>query len=166
MIETERKFLIRYPDEEFLKKTRGCTIKKIAQTYLVADKGKTRRVRIVECNGKTTYVFTEKTRISPLSCIENEREISKAEYDSLLKENDISKETVFKTRYAIPYAEHILEIDIYSFWDDFATLEIELSNENEQHEIPDYINVVKEVTADSRFKNANLAKNHNFNPEN
>ena len=38
-------------------------------------------------------------------------------------------------------------------------MEIELSSENEEIKMPEYINVIKEVTDDERYKNRNMASN-------
>ena len=39
-----------------------------------------------------------------------------------------------------------------------AILEIELSNEDEKIQIPEFINVIEEVTKKEEYKNASLAK--------
>lgn len=164
MIETERKFLIKYPDTDALSKLPLSIVKKISQTYLTSENNSTRRVRKIELNGNISYIFTEKIRINALSCHEDEKEILKAEYDALLLEKDTERDTIFKTRYAFPYENQIIEIDIYDFWSEFAILEIELKNENEKYTIPAFVEVIKEVTEDKRFKNAFLASDHNFAP--
>jgi CYTH domain-containing protein len=69
---------------------------------------------------------------------------------------------VIKTRYAFPFGEHTVEIDVYPFWDDRAIFEVELKNENESFEIPDFIDIIKEVSEDGRYKNTNLAKSIPF----
>ena len=99
-IEIERKFLIRFPDVEVLQKQEGVRIKKMRQTYLRAENGITARVRAVTENGKTRYVHTEKSRISDLSAIEREREVSEPEYQKLMKNADPERKTIEKTRYA------------------------------------------------------------------
>ena len=104
------------------------------------------------------YKFTEKIRLSTLSAIENEKEISKGEYDILLSEADADKVPIEKTRYSFSYDKHIVEIDIYPFWHDRAILEIELASESEEYSIPSFISVIKNVSDDPRYKNARLAK--------
>ena len=157
-IEIERKFLIRFPDVEVLQKQEGVRIKKMRQTYLHAENGITARVRAVTENGKTRYVHTEKSRISDLAAIEREREVSEPEYQKLMKNADPERKTIEKTRYAVPFGDHVAEIDLYPFWNDRAVLEIELAAEDEQCPIPPYVAVIKEVTDDKRYKNVNLAK--------
>ena len=165
-IEIERKFLIFCTDTELLKTKYNCAVKEITQTYLNAPKGITRRVRKMTCNGNTEYFLTQKQRISSLSCYEDETRIDVLEYNTLLDSADKTKTPVIKTRYAIEYNEHVLEIDVYSFWTEFATLEVELKSEDEIFDIPCDIKIIKEVTDDKRFKNTNLAATHDFDPLN
>ena len=103
MIETERKYLIETPDFSHLADMDGYSSKSFAQTYLSAPKGVTRRVRRSESEEGVTYIYNEKRRISPISCIEDEHEITKEEYDSLLHEKEPCTETVFKTRRTFLY---------------------------------------------------------------
>ena len=156
-IEIERKFLIKMPSADTLKQ-HGARAKSIIQTYLTPIDNETSRVRMISERDKTCYVKTTKRRISDLSHFEDEREISRAEYETELQRRDASKKDIEKTRYCIDLADHVLEIDVYPFWSDRAILEIELSSETEAFEIPEYIEVIKEVTSDGRYKNTNLAK--------
>lgn len=156
-IETERKFLIRMPNIALISELNGVRIKKIEQTYLL-DSSCNARVRKIEENLKITYIKTTKKRISTLSVYEDECEIDEQRYQDELTHKDESKNTVFKTRYCIPFGDHILEIDVYPFWNDRAVLEIELANENECFSLPEFISVIKEVSDDPRYKNTRLAK--------
>lgn len=158
-IEIERKFLIRYPDIATIKNLNGVRRKEIFQTYLTAEKGITARVRKVIEKGSVKYIYTEKRRISALSATEFEREITETEYRSLMTRSDPNRKTIEKVRYAVPFGEHIVEIDLYSFWKDRAVLEIELSSETERCALPPYVTLIKEVTDDIRYKNVNLAQN-------
>ena len=89
---------------------------------------------------------------------EEEYEIDEATYRAALRVSDPARLPIQKTRYAIPYAGHVMEVDIYTFWDDRATLEVELTDEEEEFLLPPYLSVIAEVTADRRYKNAQLAK--------
>ena len=46
----------------------------------------------------------------------------------------------------------------YPDWKNQAILEIELNSEDEKVEIPDYIEVIQEVTEDKNYKNYQMAK--------
>ncbi len=155
-LEIERKFLIRYPDTALLEKK---CIKKIAivQTYLISLKHISRRIRKMEYNGITEYMYNEKERITDMTRIEREREISEDEYLELLKEAVPNAGTIRKTRYCIPSGSLCFEIDIFQEWDDRAFAEVELENEDQDFEIPDCLSVIKEVTSDGRYTNRSLA---------
>lgn len=157
-IETERKFLIYMPCLETLCSQPEIRIQEINQTYLLTDGKKNARIRKINERGKISYIKTVKERISDLSCYEEEKEINEEQYLELLKYADKEKQSINKTRYSFKYGRHVIEIDIYSFWDDRATLEIELSSEDEEFSIPEFIKVAKEVSTDKRYKNTNLAK--------
>ena len=57
----------------------------------------------------------------------------------------------------LTYQNQYFEIDVYPFWQDKAIMEIELSNQDEKIEFPKEIKVIREVTDDDNYKNANLA---------
>ena len=156
-IEIERKFLIRMPELSLLKKVYGVRIKNITQTYLKTADGSTARVRKIEENNKITFVKTVKNKISDLSHYEDEHEINEAQYQEELKTADDEKLPIIKTRYAFPFNAHTVEIDVYPFWQDRAILEIEMQSEDEEISIPSFIEVIKEVTENARYKNTNLA---------
>lgn len=156
-IECERKFLIAYPDLGLLL-AEGADHSEITQTYLVTEDGTTARVRRRIYSEKTVYTYTEKRRITALSASEEEREIPLREYKALLSTKDTTRHPIEKVRYTLPYRGHLLEIDIYPFWQSQAVLEIELESEDESYEIPPYLRILREVTEDVRYKNARLAK--------
>lgn len=55
------------------------------------------------------------------------------------------------------YKNQYIEIDTYPFWKDIAIAEVELNDENQKIELPKKFNVLKEVTNDEKYKNAQLA---------
>ena len=59
----------------------------------------------------------------------------------------------------MPYAGHVLEFDVYPFWTDRAILEIELRSEDETAAIPDYVDIIRDVSGEKAYKNKQLAKN-------
>ena len=156
--ETEHKYLIRYPDIEWLCRQDGARVREMLQTYLIAAPGETRRVRKVTESGKTSFYYTRKVRKSVLSAEEQEREISFAEYEDLLAERDPFGNDIRKTRYSFPYGGHIAEVDVYPFWHDRAVMEVEVRGERETVFLPREISVIREVSGDKRYKNVNLAK--------
>ncbi len=155
-LEIERKFLIRMPCVADLAAARVWEIK---QTYLASPRGLSRRVREIREAGSIRYIYTEKVRLSPTTAEERECELTEAEYTARLTERDPDRRTVEKTRYLLPCEDgHTAEVDIYAFWDDRATVEVELSREDEPFTLPACLSVVRETTEDKRYKNAALAR--------
>ena len=146
------------PDIKLLESCDGVKIKKIEQTYLEYESGKIARVRRIDESGRVSFIKTVKQRISTLSSFEDEHEIDENTYAAELLHADKTKQTVRKTRYCIPFDNHVIEIDVYPFWNDRAILEVELASEDESFSLPDFIRIIKEVSEDGRYKNTNLAK--------
>lgn len=161
--ETERKFLIRRPDEALLLAQKDGTVYRIEQTYLLNEEGVTERVRRRESAGKVRFFHTVKRRLNSFSAEEDEHEVDEGTYNALLLRRDPERNTIRKTRFTFPYEEHMMEVDIYPFWQKQAVLEIELETENEAYQIPPFLTLIREVTADYRYKNASLARS--FLPE-
>ncbi|MBE6683312.1 MAG: hypothetical protein E7595_04055 [Ruminococcaceae bacterium] len=157
-LEIERKFLIEYPDIEWLESNPSCKRIEIIQTYLKSAEGEEIRVRQRGVDGSYVYYRTAKKKVSDVKRVEIENRLSQAEYLKLLMEADTTKRQIRKTRYCLTYESKYFEIDIYPFWSDKAIAEIELSNENEEIIFPKQIKVIKEVTDDDSYKNASLAK--------
>ena len=158
--EIERKYLIRYPDIKTLQAQKGVEQWEIVQIYLtVSGPGETRRIRQVVSGGEIKYYKTFKKHLTDLTNEEDEGEIDQLEYIHLCQEQQPGCKPVGKTRYRIPYEGHILEFDIYPFWNDRAILEIELEREDEGAAIPDYVRIIRDVSADPAYKNRSLAEN-------
>ena len=154
-LEIERKFLISYPDRATLEALPGCIALEIVQTYL---SGGAARVRKSTGSDGSVYTHTEKRKISELTRIEIEREISEQEYIEHLKAADPAFRPIEKTRLRIPYGGHIFEIDIFPFWQDKAVAEVELKSEDEEIAFPNWLNIIDEVTFDPAYKNVSLAR--------
>ena len=158
-MEIERKYLIRMPDEAKLRAMPGCEVWEIVQTYLNdGGVGQTRRLRSVRTRGETRYIYTFKQRINELTCDEREEEIGAEDYAARMREANPELHSIEKRRYRVPHAGQLMEIDIYSFWDDRATLEIELEREDQAAELPSWLEIVRELTGERAYKNRYLAE--------
>lgn len=157
-LEIERKYLIEYPDIEWLENAPNCQRIEIIQTYLKSDADEEVRVRQRGINGNYIYFKTIKKKVSDIKRVEVEKRLPQAEYLALLMEADTSKRQIRKTRYCLTYKGQYFEIDVYPFWNDKAIAEIELSDENAEIIFPKQIKIIKEVTEDEFYKNASLAK--------
>ena len=162
--EIERKFLIKKPTQEEIKSL-GCVSKtNIIQTYLKSDNPRIEkrvRQRGTKENGFNFY-YTEKSDTGIGERIEVERKIKPDEYIELLSEADTSLHQISKVRYCFIYDKKYYEMDLYSFSDEYATIEIELNDINEEINLPP-LNFIKEVTEDENFRNHSLAKTLSFN---
>ena len=152
--EIEKKFIIEMP-EAF---PEDAVRSEIVQYFLKPDaEFDTRRVRSRTTRDKVVLTYTEKKFTGGFTRIENEREISEEEFASLLRERDERYAPIRKTRYVYPYAGHVMETDIFPFWDKYAILEVELAEESESFTLPEQIIVIADVTEDKRFTNKSLA---------
>ena len=79
-LEIERKFLIEYPNIEWLTCNQACEKVEIIQTYLISNENEERRVRQRGKNGHYVYFETIKRKLSDLKRVEVERRLSKEEY--------------------------------------------------------------------------------------
>lgn len=156
--EIERKYLIEYPDIEWLESNPNCRRVEIIQTYLKSADGEETRVRQRGNGENHIYFRTIKKKISDVKRVEIEDRLSRSEYLKLLMDADTTKRQIRKTRYCLMYESHYFEIDVYPFWDDKAIVEIEFRDENETVIFPEQIKIIKEVTDDDSYKNASLAK--------
>lgn len=154
--EIERKFLIRFPDLDWLDSCAEKTL--IRQTYLCRkEPGVSERVRMRGRDGSFVYTHTVKRRISAMRRVEIEKEIGEEEYSRLLLDADPSRRTIEKIRYALPMNGVVYEIDVFPFWQDRAFLEIELRDEMQSFVWPEQFHCIREVTDDDRYLNSSLA---------
>ena len=156
--EIERKFLIEYPDIAWLESEPNCQRVEIIQTYLKSDDDSEVRVRQRGANGHYLYSMTTKKKVNDLKRVEIERRLSKDEYLTCLMDADPLCRPIRKTRYCLTYDSQYFEIDVYPFWKDCAIVEIELREETQEIRFPAELKVLKEVTSDSAYKNAALAR--------
>ncbi len=149
MLEIERKFLIlseAYKSEAY-KQTR------IVQGFLNTHKERTVRVRI---KGEKAFI-TVKGISNPegTTRMEWEKEIPKE--DAVILLAICEPNLIEKIRYEIKSSNHIFEVDeFFGENEGLVIAEIELSSENEEFIIPDWLG--KEVTGDVRYYNSQLSK--------
>ena len=161
-IERERKFLVKIDDRSNLPD--GAQPIEIEQAYLVTPDPKVEvRVRRRGQDGYFTYYRTRKEDHGPGERLEIEEIISRREYDFGYSMKKTDSEPVRKTRTCFVHGSQYFELD--KFEDpralpgaDDLLLEIELTREDQEVDIPGWITVDREVTDDSDFSNANIAK--------
>lgn len=162
-LETERKYLIKYPNVDNLVNYLNAKSVEIIQTYLKSeDPDIELRVRQRGSGDDYVYFLTEKRNLfHGASRVEIERRLSQQEYLEHLMQADTSFRQIRKTRYCFEYSGQYFELDLYPFWNNQAILEIELESIDDIVSFPDYLKdlIIREVTYDEEYKNASLAKN-------
>ena len=161
-LEIERKFLVN-PDDLSIETIAQADHFELVQTYISYEPEVRVRQGTIQVNGRANkrYYFTMKLPKDEvgLSRSELEFQISSQVYQDLLQKQ-VGK-TIYKTRLQFKEGEHIFSVDIYhgSELAGLAVAEVEFDNlESAQSFIPPkWLGL--EVTADKRYKNANLAKN-------
>ncbi len=149
MQEIERKFLVL--NEAF--KLAATNKKNIAQGYLNTNPNRTVRVRIA--NDKAFLTVKGKGNDTGMTRFEWEKEIPVKEAQSLLLLCE--KGVIEKTRFEIPVGNHVFEVDeFYGENQGLIVAEVELTNENEAFEKPEWIG--DEVTGDIKYYNSMLMK--------
>lgn len=150
MIEIERKFLIK----SNAYKREAVSKERIVQGFLNTHEERTVRVRIAGDFGYLT--IKGKSSASGTSRFEWEKELSVTEAEALL--GLCEPGIIDKTRYSVPIGQHIFEIDEFHGDNDGLIIgEIELTEENELFEHPDWLG--DEVTGDVKYYNSKLSKN-------
>ena len=146
--EIERKYLLKNDSW----KQEVSSKNKIIQGYLSSKPERTVRIRITKNKG---FVTIKSKNIGSLRKeFEYEIPIEDAKELILLCEKPI----IQKTRYIVEYSSHIWEIDIFEGENQgLEVAEIELSQENEEFSIPDWIG--PEVTNESKYYNSQLIIN-------
>lgn len=160
-LEIERKFLVKKGDAY---KSAAFSNSYIQQGYIPAD-GATVRVRTRD--DKAYLTIKGRSVNGGMTRYEFEKEITMDEAQHLLQ---LCKGGVIdKRRYLVKSGKHTFEIDeFYGDNEGLVMAEVELSDENEAYEKPDFIGM--EVTGDKRFYNSHLlnfpfAVWHNTLPE-
>jgi CYTH domain-containing protein len=124
---------------------------RMSQGYLSKAHGRTVRVRLA---GEKAWL-TIKGAGEGISRSEFEYEIPPADASELLALCELA--IIDKTRYRIPFGQHVWEVDVFHGDNDgLVVAEVELGNEWESPEIPPWIG--NEVSDDRRYANSNLSK--------
>lgn len=154
-LEIERKYLIKYPNISYLESYQFCNKVDISQSYLTVENEKI-RVRKRGLNNNFIYFKTIKKKINNLTRIEIENKLTEEEYLTYLNKS-IEKYSLSKTRYCLLYNNQYFEIDVFPFFNDIALMEIELNDETQKIDFPNFIDIIKEVTHEKEYTNHSLA---------
>lgn len=157
-LEIEHKYLIRRMDEAELD-AMASERWEITQIYLRrSEENVSKRVRRVLCDGAVTYYYNEKIKLSGTTRVEKERVIGETEYNALLCNAEPTLRVIEKTRWRIPHGGLLIEIDHFPFWPHQAYCEIELPSEDTPFTLPDWVQVLREVSEEKGYTNLALAR--------
>ncbi len=146
MIEIERKFLVKDTIHEVIALIRP---HQIIQAYLVNEKSKSVRVRIMD----EKAFLTIKSDMIGITRKEYEYEIPVIEALSLIK--SFGLKSLKKKRYKLEFRSKIWEIDVFEgALQGLILAEIELDSEDEKFDVPEWVD--EEVTFKPEFLNARL----------
>ena len=163
--EIERKFLIKKPTAKVLESLGFVSKVNIVQTYL-KDNGSNAERRIRQWGNTDKgfiYFYTEKIETDiKIKRIEKERKIEPVEYASYMSDADTSLHQISKTRHYFVSGSKYFELDIYPFSDEYAVLEVEVNDINEVVNLPKELDIIKEVTENTGFRNKQLARTMRF----
>jgi len=165
-LEIEKKFLIKFPSswEELSELFDSLVeVERMTQTYLQPEDDEPsarvrKTVKGLSDNKQILYHYNQKFKIESGIHQEKEHEITKKQYENYLKKAHPDKFTVEKIRFVFDYNEQIFELDVFKGpLKGLAVLEIELPSKDSKVELPPFLQVVKDVTKDSKYSNFNLA---------
>ncbi len=157
-IEIERKYIIKMPNFPQILTQEKYTKSYILQIYLTSRKGETHRIRRRSYSDRVEFYETTKTRIDAMSVTEIEGEISEEAFARLSHQIADGTKPINKTRHTFIYKGQIFEIDVYPEWQNSAIMETELKSREDRAEIPPFIEIIREVTGDKAYSNAQMSK--------
>lgn len=150
-LEIERKFMVKKAGAPW--RAQASSASSIRQGYMMCE-GATVRIRMRDA--KAYLTIKSPSLDGGLSRYEFEKEITPAEASQLLKL--CRGGVVEKTRYLVKHGNHTFEVDEFEGANDgLVFAEVELSNENEAFEKPDFLG--PEVTGNRHYYNKQLLGN-------
>lgn len=154
-IKEQRKFLVSAAHLDALESISNKV--SITQDYLKINEGYEYRVRKITQDSNASYhLNVQKREPNGERRVLKERALQGREYDSLLLGKDESYETVVKDRYSFVYKDQYFKFDIFD--DGMMILEVNVTKENPEITIPDFIRVKKDVTDDYEYSNIAIAR--------
>ena len=158
-IEKFNKYLINVDDAllERIKNEDNYSTSHIVQHYLTSENNMERRIRRRERGDDVMYSYSEAKYLATNERIKVDRVLTKRQYKDFENQIDRNLNVTDKMRYSFIHNDSFYKLDVFNF---DKTKGI-ISTENEA-ELPEYIDVIKDVTGDVNDKNYYLAKHQKF----
>ena len=155
LTDVQYKFVVKMPDEEWFDNCDSHSESTIITNYLESEYPNESRVRAVGYGDSWVYTKTNKTDTGKgASRLVFERNISEREYLDELQYSSSSNE---KKRHNFCIGETFGVIDVYPGNDDLAIMELRAIDESVTSPIPGGIEVIRNVTDNSAFRNRALS---------
>lgn len=155
-VEIERKYLVTQLDITQLPQPHLAVA--IEQYYLRCDEpGVEERIRSRSQGGGTVYYHTRKQDVSPGVRLEDEIQVTPAEFYRLLRRADPSLGRIAKTRHCFPFQNQYLELDVFP--NGLVLLEVELTEAADEVTLPPFLEpYATDVTDDPAYRNRAIAR--------
>ena len=140
--ESQKKYLIKKPDLEYLNKLNNCNKVKVIEIYLNQEKNQISK--LIQRGINSNYTYSKITKNLD-KLVETETRLSQDAYIEELINIDTSKKIIIKDRYCITINSIYYEIDIYEHLEDKAICEVELTRK-EDINLPSFIEVIDDIT--------------------
>ncbi|MBI4991891.1 MAG: AAA family ATPase [Candidatus Harrisonbacteria bacterium] len=162
-LEIERKFLLA---PWFLQKNIPVPYQEIIIEQCYLEKrgdGMTRRIRKRwQKHSDSVFYLTEKRSTGNARVrVETEKHITAKQYQALKQEADQTRDIIGKQRLCFLWKNQYFELDVFLEPEKLrglSVLEIELTEENDKVELPDFLKIQREITEDESFSNSSLAR--------
>lgn len=154
-IKDQRKYLVCVANMDALESISNKV--SITQDYIKINEGYEYRVRkITQDNNASYHLNVQRREQNGERKVLKERALQEREYESLLLGKDDEYATVVKDRYSFVYKDQYFKFDIFD--DGIMVLEVNVTKENPEISLPDFIRVRKEVTDDYDYSNIAIAR--------
>ena len=145
--ETQKKYLIKKPDIEYLNKLNNCNKVKVIEIYLNDDNNQISK--LIQRGINSNYTYSKITKNLDKN-VETEIRLTQDAYIEELTNIDTSKKIIIKDRYCLTVNSIYYEIDIYEHLEDKAICEVELTR-TEEITLPSIIEVIEDITDNEKY---------------
>ena len=153
-------------DEDVLKKIKqeaGFSTSHIIQHYLRSDDGYERRIRSRDRNGDMLYSYSEANYLSTNERVKVDRVLTEKQYNDFAHQIDTDLHVIDKMRYSFIDKSLFFKLEVFDFDTTKGILTVDEPDDGRTVEVPDYFEVIRDVTGDVNYKNYYLAKSQSFN---
>ncbi|MBR0137750.1 MAG: hypothetical protein IJM15_05010, partial [Erysipelotrichaceae bacterium] len=163
-VEIFKKYLVSVDEQtiEKVKQNDAFTFTHITQYFLQSLHNEEKRIRRRVKNGTALYYYSEANTLTANTRIKVDRMISERQYNEYLSQVDDSLSVIEKDRYGFIHDNLYFKLDIFDFDTEHGLLSVQIPDENTVVNIPEYFNIIKDVSDDINYKNYYLAKSRKF----